>query len=555
MNLDILQRLIDNPKRYGMKHAVLYPNQIDAITKIVTSNSFTNIIEKPTGSGKSDIADAMSAFGNVTVLVHTHSLGIQYAKDYGFEFLPGRQAFECKLKEKVEKWKIQRLGVPTAHDCHFEKMHDCPVADSCPYLLAKRKALASRKLCVTYPYALLSAKVGERDGIVVADECHHVAEALLNNGEIEINEDTRIRYELPKFPFQDNGGFGEKGKGGIMNNPGKHMLNFWISESLETLNDNYYEYDMSSKNTAIAKLIKKLSKLREDISSGDWFLACSPTTGTHSEKSGKRCEVPGFIVKSLNPANSYGKLIQNKSKIVHMSATIGVPQMLAREIGLEDTDYDFFSYPHPTPVESRPIFDLGCERINQQAINKIPNLLEDQANRIAVFISTLPSDWRGIVLTTSNQKIRILREILGKNDKLASRILNSYTTMSVGERTQAFINDKRKGLIAIDTIQGWGHGLDLRGNYGRFVVIAGVPHANPMDAYVQARRARVGGQNYLYWLAYNAVMQADGRVKRGDKESDGSWQYNVSAIADGSATTDTAMRFYSGWFKDAILKY
>lgn len=165
MNLDTLQNLIDYPKRYGMRHANWRPSQIDALTRIVSSDKDTIILELPTGSGKSSIADALSAFGNITVLVHTHSLGIQYAKDYGFEFLPGRQAFECKLKEKLIKWKTQKLGVPTAHDCHFDKMHDCPVADICPYLVAKRKALAAKKLCVTYPYALLSAKVGERDEI------------------------------------------------------------------------------------------------------------------------------------------------------------------------------------------------------------------------------------------------------------------------------------------------------------------------------------------------------------------------------------------------------
>ena len=51
------------------------------------------------------------------------------------------------------------------------------------------------------------------------------------------------------------------------------------------------------------------------------------------------------------------------------------------------------------------------------------------------------------------------------------------------------------------------------------------------------------------------AVQIPGRVSRGEILPNGEFMENFAALADGSATTNMAKRFYPEWFKDAILKW
>jgi Rad3-related DNA helicase len=93
--------------------------------------------------------------------------------------------------------------------------------------------------------------------------------------------------------------------------------------------------------------------------------------------------------------------------------------------------------------------------------------------------------------------------------------------------------------------------LDLRGDLGRFVIVAGVPHYNPTDPFDRARMKREGGMRYARWTAYNSVVQACGRVTRGVRVN-GEYMLNVAALADGSAVSPAARRYYAEWFREAL---
>jgi Rad3-related DNA helicase len=188
--------------------------------------------------------------------------------------------------------------------------------------------------------------------------------------------------------------------------------------------------------------------------------------------------------------------------------------------------------------------------MTNDALFKNPSLYKIQAMKIAAWIRSLPEDWRGIILTTSFTKIRNLQDILKL--QLGDRLLIPDTNWKVRSRVESFLEDKRKGVVVVDTIQGWGHGLDLRGDLARFVIVAGVPHVNPFDPYEIARKKRPNGQKYAWWLAYNAVTQAAGRVSRGERKDDGEYLENYCALADGSTTAPMAFKYYSDWFSEAI---
>ena len=48
-------------------------------------------------------------------------------------------------------------------------------------------------------------------------------------------------------------------------------------------------------------------------------------------------------------------------------------------------------------------------------------------------------------------------------------------------------------------------------------------------------------------------MQAAGRCSRGEKDEFDDWLPNYVALADGSATTKTAMKYYGDWFKKSFI--
>lgn len=94
----------------------------------------------------------------------------------------------------------------------------------------------------------------------------------------------------------------------------------------------------------------------------------------------------------------------------------------------------------------------------------------------------------------------------------------------------------------------------MRGDIARYSVVAGVPLPNPTDRFDQLRFETPSGRAYAYAYAYNSVMQATGRVTRGEQDDDGVYLLNAGALADMMATSPLAMRFYSNWFKEAIVR-
>jgi Rad3-related DNA helicase len=204
------------------------------------------------------------------------------------------------------------------------------------------------------------------------------------------------------------------------------------------------------------------------------------------------------------------------------------------------------SFDHPIPWEFRPVYDLQVPKMTKRNIDSNPGLFVLQARAIAEFIKAHPESWRGIVLTSSNFKVKTLRGIL--SSMLNGRVFEPPRGASLAERVETFCEDPRDSIIAVDTIQGWGSGLDLQGDLARIAVVAGVPFQNPTDPFVKARQ-QAGGDAYLRWQSYMSVTQATGRVARGEKDEHGDWLLNVAAVADGSAMTSRARQVYPDWFE------
>jgi hypothetical protein len=541
-----------NPRDLGVPHSKWRPNQQDALQKVYSkleNGGGTLFAELPTGSGKSAIPTALGEDQKVLVLVQTHGLLDQYQDIYGFDVVKGRQAYDCVSPQQIATFRLSHK-TPTAYDCPLIKMENCSVAAKCPYLIAREKALASKRMACTYAYASMSSQVHKRTGVVVFDECHNSAGELLKNAKVEIFQQELIEKDLPAFPYRS---FGKNGEGDMLDNEAKDNVIAWASKCLSSLGEQRSMLDDESDDDS--KVGKRILKVVESLLAGEeLFLVIGQQNGTADlwnlieTRNGPSNAVITF--KPISVKKTVKKITENKELTVLMSATIGNPSFLAVELGLDG--YESMTYPHPIPASSRPVYDLGVLGMTWANLQANPSLYKIQANTIARFINKLDPTWRGIVLTTSYARIDKLRKML--SEKLGDRIIIPQDKTPVNQRISQFISDPRPGIIAVDTIQGWGAGIDLRGDLARFSIIAGVPYESPTDRYSQIRQARPGGKGFAFHKAYISIPQASGRVSRGELEADGTPMLNVSAIADGSALTPMALKSYPKWYKESITR-
>jgi Rad3-related DNA helicase len=369
--------------------------------------------------------------------------------------------------------------------------------------------------------------IKQRGGVVVCDEGHDANEELVKFNSFDVTYKLMDDYDLDKFPFQKYED--------ILSDEDVEKVKDWLYQASIMI----YVPDEQASDDAGARrkrLYKRFERMVEQIGSVKWFLEVLDDR---------------IRLQALSARHVIADIFQNKGLKLFMSATFGNPQPLARELGVED--YHFFSYPHPIPPENRPIYDLGVPRMTKVVLDDNPLNFQKQAMAIWYWVKQMPVEWRGVILTTSYHKITFLERYLGHSvEQAGRRLIVQGAGEKVGDLVGHFISDVRDGDIAIGTIQGWGSGIDLYGDLARWVVVAGVPHVNPTDKFAKARRQISGGIAYQNWVTYNQVMQACGRVSRGERVGE-EWLTNYAALADGSAMTSLALSHYGEWFRDALV--
>lgn len=547
---------LDSPQEYGVPHTSWRPNQLDALQFVSDTirqekTGSKVFLQLPTGSGKSAIPTALGQNNRVLVLVQSLALLDQYRDRYGFTVVKGMQEYECVLPDRVAAYKAKTGVAPRVSQCTLDKMTDCPVYDKCPYIVARQKALAAKRMACTYPFAMLSRAVQSRAGIAVWDEAHCAADVIMQLSEVRFSERFRSKFNLAPFPLM--------GYQDIMTRTVRSKIIQWLDDGIRTLSSppsTLMEDELSEWKGAAAKLNYAMQTL-SDLNI-DYFMICRADLEEENVISYGRWvqrKTPAISFRPLSASVIANRLFANKVSTVLMSATIGDPKPLANELGTGA--FLFKDYPHPVPLEYRPVYDLEVPRMTWDALQKTPALYKVQANAVARFLHQYPSDWRGIILCSSYDKVNRLKAGLMEVEDLSDRIFTPPRgEEGLSKRIQSFLNDKRKGLLVVDTMQGWGHGLDLAGDLARIAIVASVPFGNHADPFEMARRSySSASQAYAWWSSYMNVPQACGRVSRGELDDTDDFVLNVAALADGSATSPSAFRYYPSWFTNSILKF
>jgi Rad3-related DNA helicase len=531
---------IGNPRKHGLPHDFWREEQRDAFEKclnVAKDGGGNVVIEAPVGVGKSGIATALGSTDYTTVVVSNHGLIDQYSRKYGFSPIYGRQEYPCVLNEKVNEWKSKYDLKPTAADCHYENMNDCPMAYLCPYIEAKNRAIQARRMVCTYKYAALAEAVQNRPGILVMDEAHNAVEDLLDVAASQITDAERREYNFDPFPLPQ---YGLNGKGDVLDQQSRLVVIDWITKQISKIAVVDLFDQLSPTASRNTKMVNRLQDCLYTLSSmSEVFYYCNIDQSEDWRVFRKHKPQITMELKSLDVKRIVHKIRGEKTMSVFMSATIGTPHPLMYSLGADT--WTFLTYKHPTPIDKRPIYDLGVEKMTRGNIDNNPSLYKFQANAIYKFVQSLDPSWRGIILTTSNYKVTTLRKMLF--EMFMGRIWFPDPEWGLLER-----------IISVDTIQGWGSGISLDGDLARFAVVAGVPFMNPSDRFSAIRMSSETGKRYGWWKPYSDVAQSTGRVTRGEKDDKGNYIQNVSALADGSATTAQARASYPRWMKEAILK-
>jgi Rad3-related DNA helicase len=481
-----------SPRLLGLPHDNWRSGQLDAYNnsnKMIENGGGTIVIEAPTGTGKSGIPTALGANHNVIVLVHNLGLLKQYQDTYGFDIIMGKQEYDCVHKQKLAHWKDVYGLVPKASDCHFKNMYECPFSSACPYVIAREKAMSSKRAACTYKYAALSEWVQKREGIIAMDEAHDCYEELIEFAKFTIDDNTVKDFKFPKMPLVN---FGEGGKGDILDGQNRLILKDWVMDCMKKISIIDLFSGMTQEGSKNQRMFERLTSAMKMIDSDQTlFYKCFiPKYDDDDDAWIRPCL--NMELRSLDVKDLIQTITSEKSLTLMMSATIGNPRPLMGELGI--SDYSFHTYSHPVPINKRPIYDLGFAKMTKANLDAKPALYRLQADAIGKFISSLDPSWRGIVLTTSNYKIGLMRNFLKQS--LNGRVMMPKQGSKLNEQISMFTSNKDPGKIFVGTIQGWGSGLSLDYDTARISVIAGVPFSNPGDRFSQLRMMTATGKQY-----------------------------------------------------------
>ena len=189
----------------------LRPHQVIAIQNIIAAFDDTNtvILEAPTGSGKTLIADFVRQAFNMRTLYSCSSISLQhqFLRDFPeAALLKGRSNYPTL--DHPERFTAKFGSQITCADCDKKRdsdgdwqCHQCSDVRQCPYERAKSQAVRSDLACVNTHYFLYecnySGAMRNRD-LVIIDECDTLEEILLSFIKVTITPRTLEKYALPK---------------------------------------------------------------------------------------------------------------------------------------------------------------------------------------------------------------------------------------------------------------------------------------------------------------------------------------------------------------------
>jgi len=370
--------------------------------------------------------------------------------------------------------------------------------ENCPYLVQRKKWLdeferiTNMSFFISYPEA--------KSSIVVIDECHTLADELINYGTIVLDENEmnaikddsfnnnylkveEIFLELNKFIKSMVGIIISREK--INSSNIKNLIELLESEvqsfKENDLLDVPFYYNLS---LFFGTLANKLALML--YSKGDYIFQL--------EKRGDEFMGQSFHIQ-IKPiyAHQVSDVIFDKgSYFIHLSATIGDIEVYAEENGIKS--YDSYECSSPFPVENRkivfkPVVDFSYKN-QEEAIEKTSKIIDK--------IIEKHKGEMGIIHTSSYYFANIFKEKSKfENDIVVAK--DSYT-----------INKYKGKKILIGPTLFEGH--DFKDNFAKWQILTKIPYASLGDSYVKTKMQMC--PKWYQQETANRIIQSYGRAVR-----------------------------------------
>jgi len=436
------------------------------------------VLEAPTGTGKSHIANAVAfSYYDTIILTLMKLLQDQYSQDFPRMYvMKGRGAYTCV--EEGGKYSCAegpcRLDKTISHGvlCPFRKAVE--IAEESPVVLHNFDSFYYQSLHYNFGFRKL----------LVIDECHAMENKFLEFMKFKISN-FRESFEIPVYDtvleyigFLTE--FSEK-------------LRVQISE-LES--SQYYDIAFVKRLEVLNSLRRKLDLFFLEFEKGTEYVFERIDHGSHQALEFQPVLVGTFIKNFLN---------RSADKVLMMSATVLNVKVFCETVGLDPEKVAFIRIPSSFPPENRPIrFTYSGSMAYKSFYDTVPKLVSD----VKIILDKFPGV-RGIIHTHSEKILRELRDGLSDSRLTFQKDYDTYE-----EFMRVHMSKEDSVIVA----SGLREGVDLRDDMSRFQILCKVPYPSLADVRVK-RRAETSSMWYLYQTALMFVQSIGRSVRSKDDKA------------------------------------
>jgi Rad3-related DNA helicase len=462
--------------------------QVAAIKAIIAAyrdGSRFVLLEAPTGSGKSLIAEAVAILLSMRslYLCTTKQLQDQILTDFPSNaLLKGRGNYPTRNHPEIRCDACERReGQSECSHCLAGYDESGSPIHACPYLDAKRRLIAAQHGVVNTALFLSEANyVGELSGVpfVIIDEADELENALMAHIEVRVSKKHIAALETP---------------------PPKHKTKMdewavWATDAAdraETIASDLADPKLAREYSALAGRLRKMS---ETIGEGCVWVNCSDED-THT--SGPYVFKPVRVDQLAQQT-----LWRHGGRFLCMSATFLDPKQFCRDVGITD-QATVVRLPSGFPVERRPVYyqPVGSmahasESTTAPAMIAAVDAILAARPKARVLIHTVSYGRMQTILTSSAHHKRMI----------------GYSMADA--RTHA-LDKFRRTPNAVLVAPSMTRGVDLPYDACDCVILVKVPYPYLGDKQINARLyGHSDGRNWYALQAVRTIIQAAGRGMR-----------------------------------------
>lgn len=467
----------------------------------------------------------------------TKQLQAQYADEFDFPLVKGRQNFAClndNLESTCDMGTCKTTPTSSNFFCPYGVAKN-PTLDAelafedsyggtvfyqsgqhCHYWNQKANAVNSPITLMNYDYGILELNYVKHFGtrsLLILDEAHNIENKLMKTMEVNLFN-YRLEKDINKVISKETLKDGE--------------LKDWLME-IAAITESYEDIDIKdiSKNKAdrVRSTIGRLKSLKNNLEKEpkNWVIDADDTGVTF-----KPLKVHHYAANNLL---KYGDVV------IFMSATILSHKMFSKWLGLNPNEVYHIKVDSPFSKEKRPIIldlagKMSANRIKDTAPKTIPILQK--------ILEKHKGD-KGLIHTNSYKCQRYI------NRNLPNSRLISHTSKNREEVLNYFEKDENPLVLVSPSMS---EGVDLPYDKCRFQVIYKIPFPYLGDKQVDMRRRRD-----QKWYAYKTVMtlmQAYGRGMRA--EDDSCYTYILDSDVNMILKSPLYRSLIPDFFKEAIVR-